>query len=180
MLQNPVHVAQMQGDYLKIDFVCLKDQLRLTCENYSVESIDKYEKKFRDFHQDNSTLELWAQWMQGVVSECMGAFTTAEDYEASAKRLLLQWYYVSSLIIRDLTLRSAQSFGPFHLMRLLCDEYMYFLVELARTERSCRAISHTNIDDTVMAEPLSTTIKRERDDVAEPDVPTPKRARDTV
>lgn len=27
----------------------------------------------------------------------------------------------SSLVIRDLTLRSAGSFGMFHLMRLLCD-----------------------------------------------------------
>ena len=35
----------------------------------------------------------------------------------------------SSLIIRDLTLRSAASFGSFHLIRLLFDEYMFYLVE---------------------------------------------------
>lgn len=34
------------------------------------------------------------------------------------------------MIIRDLTLRSAQSFGSFHLIRLLFDEYMLYLVEL--------------------------------------------------
>ena len=33
------------------------------------------------------------------------------------------------MVIRDLTLRSAGSFGSFHLIRLLYDEYMYFLVE---------------------------------------------------
>ena len=33
------------------------------------------------------------------------------------------------MVIRDLTLRSAASFGSFHLIRLLFDEYMYFLVE---------------------------------------------------
>ena len=33
------------------------------------------------------------------------------------------------MIIRDLTLRSAASFGSFHLIRLLYDEYMYYLVE---------------------------------------------------
>ena len=33
------------------------------------------------------------------------------------------------MIIRDLTLRSAASFGSFHLIRLLFDEYMFFLVE---------------------------------------------------
>ena len=35
----------------------------------------------------------------------------------------------SSMIIRDLTLRSAASFGSFHLVRLLYDEYMFHLVE---------------------------------------------------
>ena len=33
------------------------------------------------------------------------------------------------MIIRDLTLRSAASFGSFHLIRLLYDEYMFYLVE---------------------------------------------------
>ena len=33
------------------------------------------------------------------------------------------------MIIRDLTLRSAASFGSFHLIRLLYDEYMFYLIE---------------------------------------------------
>lgn len=33
------------------------------------------------------------------------------------------------MVIRDLTLRSAASFGSFHLIRLLYDEYMFFLIE---------------------------------------------------
>lgn len=33
------------------------------------------------------------------------------------------------MVIRDLTLRSAASFGSFHLIRLLYDEYMFFIVE---------------------------------------------------
>jgi len=32
-------------------------------------------------------------------------------------------------VIRDLTLRSAASFGSFHLIRLLYDEYMFYLIE---------------------------------------------------
>lgn len=38
-------------------------------------------------------------------------------------------YITSSMVIRDLTLRSAASFGSFHLIRLLYDEYMFYLVE---------------------------------------------------
>lgn len=50
--------------------------------------------------------------------------------------LVACWYkffllhlYCSSMVIRDLTLRSAASFGSFHLIRLLYDEYMFYLVE---------------------------------------------------
>lgn len=31
--------------------------------------------------------------------------------------------------MRDLTLRSAASFGSFHLIRLLYDEYIFYLIE---------------------------------------------------
>jgi regulatory factor X 1/2/3 len=33
------------------------------------------------------------------------------------------------MVIRDLTLRSAPSFGSFHLIRLLFDEFIFYLVE---------------------------------------------------
>lgn len=39
--------------------------------------------------------------------------------------------------MRDLTLRSAASFGSFHLIRLLYDEYIFYLIEqrVAKTTR---------------------------------------------
>ena len=47
-----------------------------------------------------------------------------------ARYLLCYFIFaLSSSIIRDLTLRSAESFGSFHLIRLLYDEYMYYLIE---------------------------------------------------
>lgn len=45
----------------------------------------------------------------------------------SSKLILI--IYDSSMVIRDLTLRSAASFGSFHLIRLLYDEYMFYLIE---------------------------------------------------
>lgn len=40
------------------------------------------------------------------------------------------------MVIRDLTLRSAASFGSFHLIRLLYDEYMFYLIEHKVAESS--------------------------------------------
>lgn len=48
----------------------------------------------------------------------------------------------SSMVIRDLTLRSAASFGSFHLIRLLYDEYMFFLIE----HKVADAMGKTTID----------------------------------
>ena len=45
------------------------------------------------------------------------------------------------MVIRDLTLRSAASFGSFHLIRLLYDEYMFYLVE----QRVAQAINKTPV-----------------------------------
>ena len=41
----------------------------------------------------------------------------------------MKWSFVASLVVRDLTLRSSRSFGSFHLMRLLLDEYLTFTAE---------------------------------------------------
>ncbi len=46
-----------------------------------------------------------------------------------AKRFLPRWSLYGSVILRDLTLRSAGSFGSFHLLRLLFDEFMIYTVE---------------------------------------------------
>ena len=43
--------------------------------------------------------------------------------------LILLFLWFSSMVLRDLTLRSATSFGSFHLIRLLFDEYMFYTIE---------------------------------------------------
>lgn len=57
--------------------------------------------------------------------------TSQPEYAIRAKGFLTHWNFVSELYIRDLTLRSSKSFGSFHLLRLLIDEYMKYLVESA-------------------------------------------------
>lgn len=70
------------------------------------------------------------------------------------------------MVIRDLTLRSAASFGSFHLIRLLYDEYMFYLVE----HRVAMATGETSI--AVMGEFLNLTQRsKEEDDVGSPSVP---------
>ena len=60
------------------------------------------------------------------------------------------------MIIRDLTLRSAASFGSFHLIRLLYDEYMFYLVE----HKVAKAIGASPM--AVMGEVSKTTLLHHR------------------
>ena len=60
------------------------------------------------------------------------------------------------MVIRDLTLSSAASFGSFHLIRLLYDEYMFYLVE----HRVAMACGETSI--AVMGEFLHTASQEQQ------------------
>lgn len=69
--------------------------------------------------------------------------------------------HFSSMVIRDLTLRSAASFGSFHLIRLLYDEYMYYLIE----HRVAQAKGETPI--AVMGEVQTRTPKESHSDITD-------------
>ena len=69
------------------------------------------------------------------------------------------------MVIRDLTLRSAASFGSFHLIRLLYDEYMFYLIE----HRVAQATGETPI--AVMGEFLNLSQRSKEEDDAS--IPSP-------
>lgn len=75
------------------------------------------------------SLEQWAHWLETVVGMVLEQHQGHDTYPKAARQFLLNWSFYSSMIIRDLTLRSAASFGSFHLIRLLYDEYMFYLIE---------------------------------------------------
>ena len=122
------------------------------CEGNLVQSL---ETEFKNILGAPADLETWAQWLQSVVNKALSN-SEADDgcgptFTKAARQFLLNWSFYrlvtllqakfawlstttvafihSSMIIRDLTLRSAASFGSFHLIRLLFDEYMFYLVE---------------------------------------------------
>uniref|UniRef100_A0A4W5QYH6 Regulatory factor X, 1a (influences HLA class II expression) n=1 Tax=Hucho hucho TaxID=62062 RepID=A0A4W5QYH6_9TELE len=96
------------------------------CEDRVVQQL---EQDFKLTLQQQNSLEQWAAWLDGVVSQVLKPYQASAAFPKAAKLFLLKWSFYSSMVIRDLTLRSAASFGSFHLIRLLYDEYMYYLIE---------------------------------------------------
>lgn len=52
-----------------------------------------------------ATLEQWASWLESCVRDALAPHTSRPDYTPRARRLLLDWSFYSSLVIRELTLR---------------------------------------------------------------------------
>ncbi|GAB1293380.1 MHC class II regulatory factor RFX1 [Apodemus speciosus] len=118
VLQNTAQINQMLSDLNRVDFANVQDRV-----------VQRLEQDFKVTLQQQNSLEQWAAWLDGVVSQVLKPYQGSSGFPKAAKLFLLKWSFYSSMVIRDLTLRSAASFGSFHLIRLLYDEYMYYLIE---------------------------------------------------
>lgn len=92
-------------------------------------TVQRLENEFKAALQQQNSLEQWASWLRLVVDSALEEYEGRPTFPKAARQFLLKWSFYSSMVIRDLTLRSAASFGSFHLIRLLYDEYMFFIVE---------------------------------------------------
>ncbi|KAK1803070.1 hypothetical protein P4O66_021602, partial [Electrophorus voltai] len=128
VLQNSAQISQMLNDLNRVDFTNVQEQASWVCACEEQE-VQRIEQDFKLTLQQQKSLEQWAVWLDGVVSQVLSPYTSSTTFPKTAKLFLLKWSFYSSMVIRDLTLRSAASFGSFHLIRLLYDEYMYYLVE---------------------------------------------------
>uniref|UniRef100_A0A8C9U344 Regulatory factor X, 1a (influences HLA class II expression) n=1 Tax=Scleropages formosus TaxID=113540 RepID=A0A8C9U344_SCLFO len=128
VLQNTAQINQMLSDLNRVDFANVQEQASWVCRCED-RVVQRLEQDFKLTLQQQNSLEQWAAWLDGVVSQVLKPYQTSPAFPKAAKLFLLKWSFYSSMVIRDLTLRSAASFGSFHLIRLLYDEYMYYLIE---------------------------------------------------
>ena len=150
VLQNSTQINQMLADLNRVDFHNVQEQVNLVsnlllwsriiklnfvCHQASwvcqcePEVVQQLETDFKETLQQQNSLEQWAIWLKKVVATVLRPHEGKADFGRAARQFLLKWSFYSSMVIRDLTLRSAASFGSFHLIRLLYDEYMFYLIE---------------------------------------------------
>ncbi|XP_066192406.1 DNA-binding protein RFX2 isoform X3 [Sylvia atricapilla] len=180
VLQNTSQINQMLSDLNRVDFANVQEQASWVCQ-CEEGMVQKLEQDFKLTLQQQSSLDQWASWLDNVVTQVLKHHEGSPSFPKAARQFLLKWSFYSSMVIRDLTLRSAASFGSFHLIRLLYDEYMFYLVE----HRVAQATGETPI--AVMGEfgdltSLSPTLL-DKDDISElsaevdPEQPLVKRER---
>ncbi|XP_014663307.1 PREDICTED: DNA-binding protein RFX2-like isoform X9 [Priapulus caudatus] len=135
VLQNSSQISQMLTDLNRVDFNNVQEQASWVCQ-CDEQTVTRLEQDFKLTLQQQNSLEQWAIWLEGVVTQVLKPHEGTPNFAKAARQFLLKWSFYSSMVIRDLTLRSAASFGSFHLIRLLYDEYMFYLVE-HRVAESC-------------------------------------------
>ncbi|KAK7101164.1 DNA-binding protein RFX2-like isoform X3 [Littorina saxatilis] len=128
VLQNTSQINQMLTDLNRVDFANVQEQASWVCQcEDSV--VQQLEQDFKKTLKQGNSLEQWAVWLETVVNQVLKPHEGSPNFPKAARQFLLKWSFYSSMVIRDLTLRSAASFGSFHLIRLLYDEFMFYLVE---------------------------------------------------
>lgn len=128
VLQNSSQINQMLADLNRVDFHNVQEQASWVCQ-CDMAMVERLENDFKVALQQQNSLEQWAAWLRMVVDSALDEHFGKRNFVKAARQFLLKWSFYSSMVIRDLTLRSAASFGSFHLIRLLYDEYMFFIVE---------------------------------------------------
>ncbi|XP_054168340.1 DNA-binding protein RFX2-like isoform X2 [Oppia nitens] len=123
VLQNQQQIQQMINDLNRVDFKNVQEQASWVCQ-CDDELVEQIEQSFKALLQESNPFDKWGVWCEQILDLCL-----TDDDVRSATQFFFKWGFYSSLVMRDLTLRSASSFGSFHLIRLLYDEYIFYLIE---------------------------------------------------
>jgi len=79
---------------------------------------------------EEAPIGLWTQWLENLIEQFIAVEMAAgRTLDKAAKMLILGWSFYHTMLLRDLTLRSASSFGSFHILRLFLEEYLMYYVE---------------------------------------------------
>lgn len=150
VLHNAEPASQMVTDIHDVPIESIIQQVMWISPQYmkrDMKLAEKFLREFCDLLEQQSSIEDYTDWISSLICRCVVKPSEKEDavFQSLAQEFLLKWSFVTSKIIQELTLRSAKSFGSFHLLQMLFDEYIFFLIE-------SHADISEEIDDTVPAE----------------------------
>ncbi|NXE29011.1 RFX6 protein, partial [Ardeotis kori] len=132
-------VNSMVSDIEKVDLNSIGSQALLTIsgstdsdgEVYSeYDSITVFQE-LKDLLKKNATVESFIEWLDTVVEQRVikASKPNGRSLKKRAQDFLLKWSFFGARVMHNLTLNNASSFGSFHLIRMLLDEYILLAME---------------------------------------------------
>ncbi|KAL9979712.1 hypothetical protein ACROYT_G017414 [Oculina patagonica] len=126
-------VSQMLGDLRKIDFGQILSKSFFISGNSEIfHKAKTYVGELESLLSKQAPLEAYIEWLDSIVDRCV--LKESEDnqavcFEDRARKFLAMWSFITARVLADLTLRSAPSFGVFHLIHTAFEEYVFLVVE---------------------------------------------------
>ncbi|KAI4539428.1 hypothetical protein MG293_010820, partial [Ovis ammon polii] len=132
-------VNSMVSDIEKVDLNSIGSQALLTISGSTDTESDIYTEydsitvfqELKDLLKKNATVEAFIEWLDTVVEQRV-IKTSKQNGRSLKKRaqdFLLKWSFFGARVMHNLTLNNAPSFGSFHLIRMLLDEYILLAME---------------------------------------------------
>ncbi|XP_063600057.1 transcription factor RFX4-like [Penaeus indicus] len=147
VLHSPDITQQMIHDWRQVDLEAISHQTfyamdKHTTNGVTVELIMNLYSDFERLLEEGAPLEAYSEWLEAMVERCvlLGARRNKAPIHKVAHSFLLMWSCFGTRVIRDMTLHSAPSFGSFHLLHLMFDDYVLYLVESLHAEEKAREL----------------------------------------
>ncbi|KAG9491090.1 hypothetical protein GDO78_006450 [Eleutherodactylus coqui] len=161
---------QMLEDWRNVDLNSITKQSLYTIEDSRDEHrklIIQLYQEFDHLLEEQSPIESYIDWLDSMVDRCVVKVASKKpgSLKRVAQQFLLIWSCFGTRVIRDMTLHSAPSFGSFHLIHLMFDDYVLYLLESLhcqeRANELMRAmkgeVQSEDTEEIILAEPAIST-----------------------
>uniref|UniRef100_A0AAV2KZX3 RFX1-4/6/8-like BCD domain-containing protein n=1 Tax=Knipowitschia caucasica TaxID=637954 RepID=A0AAV2KZX3_KNICA len=139
---------QMLEDWRNVDLSSITKQTLYTMEDSQDQQrllIVHLYQEFDRLLEEQSPIEAYIDWLDSMVDRCVVkvAMQRPGCLKKVAQQFLLMWSCFGTRVIRDMTLHSAPSFGSFHLIHLMFDDYVLFLMESLHCQERANDLMRT-------------------------------------
>ncbi|KAM4747405.1 transcription factor RFX4 isoform 1-T1 [Rhinophrynus dorsalis] len=161
---------QMLEDWRNVDLNSITKQSLYTIEDSRDEHrrlIIQLYQEFDHLLEEQSPIESYIDWLDSMVDRCVVKVASKKQgcLKKVAQQFLLIWSCFGTRVIRDMTLHSAPSFGSFHLIHLMFDDYVLYLLESLHCQeranelmRAMKGEAHSEVrEGIVLGEPAIST-----------------------
>ncbi|KAJ1152291.1 hypothetical protein NDU88_005067 [Pleurodeles waltl] len=132
-------VNSMVSDIEKVDLHSIGSQAFLSGSGAADSEAEAYTEhdsitvfqELKDLLKKNATVESFIEWLDNVVEQRVikASKQNGRSLKKRAQDFLLKWSFFGARVMHNLTLNNASSFGSFHLVRMLLDEYILLAME---------------------------------------------------
>ncbi|KAI0750847.1 hypothetical protein C8Q80DRAFT_1154280 [Daedaleopsis nitida] len=130
VLTNQKQLTDMRRSWQKIDFESVRNQSALVCNCRHEDLVQLLENEFVQvldgLSKSQDPVRDVMAWADKCCERLMGGRGAGvEDRSTmSSRSVLIRWGYVTSQVMRDLTIRSDPAFGAFQILKLFLDDWI--------------------------------------------------------